>query len=272
MKKTTNHDAKYMLLKRTGMLYKRDVLTRPITMFIISAMATICDGLTVYFTLDPIIKDAWYFTLLLTLTAAAILDIFPAFWEYGFESVKHSQDHFDKVLNKTLLGIAIGSWGLVMIALCVIRYSAADFILESVIENNIDANEYDDAFTPQVTTLLKMGVMTFMNLVNIGTSAAVLLASHISFTPQEEKYKQQAATFNYYVGEARSDLNVELEQLEAIVNDDTTAAYEEQRAANAVSIVEAQAEIHKTEAREELQKALGDSDVSEKLTNLSLNK
>ena len=253
MKKTTNHDAKYMLLKRTGMLYKRDVLTRPITMFIISAMATICDGLTVYFTLDPIIKDAWYFTLLLTLTAAAILDIFPAFWEYGFESVKHSQDHFDKVLNKTLLGIAIGSWGLVMIALCVIRYSAADFILESVIENNINANEYDDAFTPQVTTLLKMGVMTFMNLVNIGTSAAVLLASHISFTPQEEKYKQQAATFNYYV-------------------DDTTAAYEEQRAANAVSIVEAQAEIHKTEAREELQKALGDSDVSEKLTNLSLNK
>lgn len=169
MKKTTNHDAKYMLLKRTGMLYKRDVLTRPITMFIISAMATICDGLTVYFTLDPIIKDAWYFTLLLTLTAAAILDIFPAFWEYGFESVKHSQDHFDKVLNKTLLGIAIGSWGLVMIALCVIRYSAADFILESVIENNINANEYDDAFTPQVTTLLKMGVMTFMNLVNIGT-------------------------------------------------------------------------------------------------------
>ena len=110
-------------------------------MFIISAIATACDGLTVYFTLDPILKGASYFNLLLTITAAAILDIFPAFWEYGFESIKYSQDRFDKVLNKTLLGLAIGSWFLVMIGLCVIRYSATDFILESLIESIIDATD-----------------------------------------------------------------------------------------------------------------------------------
>lgn len=268
MKKTNDPDAKYKLLEKTGLLYKRDVLTRPITMFIISTIATVCDGLTVYFTLDPIIKDAWYFTLLLTLTAAAILDIFPAFWEYGFESIKYSKDHFDKVLNKTLLGIAIGSWFLVMIALCVIRYSAADFILESVLESYMNANEYDDAFTPQVTTLLKMGVMTFMNLVNLGTSAAVLLASHISFTPKEERDKQKAATFSYYIENFKAELESERKQLEDVIDDDTTNTYEKKRADNAVAVAEAQAKIKQQEAVEELEKFHGDGDVTEKITSL----
>lgn len=259
-------DFKYKLLKRTGLLYKHDVLTRPITVFIISIMATVCDGLTVYFTLDPILKDALYFTMLLTFTAAAILDIFPAFWEYGFESIKCSQSRFDKVLTKTLLGIAIGGWGLVMLALFVIRYSSADFILESVIESTIDANEYD-TYTPQVTTLLKISIMTFMNLVNIGTSAAVLLASHISFTPKEERDKQKTATFSYYVEKMKSELESEAKQLEDVVNDEDTTTYEEKRASNAAAVAETQAKIKKQEAVEELEKQISDGDVTEKITN-----
>lgn len=267
MIKTKERDAKYMLLKRTGLLYKRDMLTRPITMFIISAIATICDGLTVYFTLDPILKDASYFTMLLTFTAAAILDIFPAFWEYGFESIKSSQERFDSVLNKILLGVAIGSWCLVMIALSLIRYSAVDFILESVIESTIDANKYD-TYTPQITPLIKFSIMTFMNLVNIGTSAAVLLASHISFTPKNERDKQKAATFSYYIENFKAELESERNQLEDVINDDTTNTYEEKCADNAVAIAKAQAKIKQQEAVEELEKFHGDGDVTEKITSL----
>lgn len=267
MLKTKDHDAKYTLLKRTGLFYKRDALTRPITMFIISAIATICDGLTVYFTLDPILQDASYFTMLLTLTAAAILDIFPAFWEYGFEYIKYSQNRFDKVLNKTLLSVAIGAWIFVMIALCVIRYSAADFILESVIESTINASEYD-AYTPQVSTFLKLSIMSFMNLVNIGTSAAVLLASHISFTPKEERDKQKTATYRYYVGQMKTDLGSEKKQLEDMVDDESYITYEKKRADHAKAIAEAQALIKKKEAVEELEKWLADPDVTAKITSL----
>lgn len=265
--KKARDDAKYTLLKRTGLLYKHDVLTRPITMFIISAIATVCDGLTVYFTLDPLLKGASYFNLLLTLTSACILDVGPAFYEYGFENIKYSRDRFDQVLNKTILGIAIGSWFLVMIGLCVIRYSAADFILESLIESTIDATDYD-TFTPQLTTSLKISLMTFMNFVNIGTSAAVLLASHISFTHKEERDKQKAATFSYYVKNFKAELESERKQLEDVIDDDTTNTYEEKRADNAVAVAEAQAKIKQQEAVEELEKFHGDGDVTEKITSL----
>ena len=48
---------KEKLLKATGLFYKPDVLQRPGTTWIISGVATLCDALTVFFTLDPLLQD-----------------------------------------------------------------------------------------------------------------------------------------------------------------------------------------------------------------------
>lgn len=269
MKKTKNHDAKYMLLKKTGLLYKRDVLTRPVTMFIISAIATVCDGITVFISLDPLLGGAWYFNLLLTLVSAFILDLGPCYFGYGIEQIKHSPNRFDRVLNKTILTIAVCSWFLVMFALCAIRYSEVDFILESLIESTLSANEYaTDSFTPQVTNALKFSIITFMNFLNIATSAFVLLASHVAFTSKEERDKQKAATFSYYIENFKAELESERKQLEDVIDDDTTNTYEEKRANNAIEVAEKQAQIKKQEAVEELEKFHSDGDVTEKITSL----
>lgn len=260
--KVKNH--KYELLKKTGRLYKRDILTRPITVLLMSSIATICDSISIFITFDPLLLDAWYFTLIVTITGAAILDILPSFFEYSFEKIKYSQDQFEKNLNKTILGVAVAAWFFVMTLLCVVRFSAADYILKDLIETNLNGNEYD-AFTPQLTTFLKFSIMSFLNVVNIGTSATVLLANRISFTSKEERDRQKDLTIKLYLEEEKSELEAEKEMLTAIVHNNSTIAYEEERAKRAKEKADALSNVKKEEAREEFVKTLGDGDITEKV-------
>lgn len=258
-------DPKYELLKRTGKLYKRDIFTCTATVMLISIFATISDGMSIHFSIDGILMDSKYFTMLLTCTVSAVLDISPVYYEYAIEKIELSENKFKKVINTSLFALAVGTWFFVFISLCVLRYAAVDFILKDALSVSSDAY---DTFTPQITDFLKNATITLMNVSNFATSAAVVLANHISFTPKEERDKQKAATSSYYIERFKAELESERKQLEDVIDDDTTNTYEEKRANNAVEVAEKQAQIKKQEAVEELEKFHGDGDVTEKITSL----
>lgn len=253
---------KEKLLKATGLFYKPDVLQRPGTTWIISGVATLCDALTVFFTLDPLLQDAWYFTVLLTVTTASVLDISPAFWEHAIEKIQYSRSPFEKRLHQSVLGIAVGALCVTMLALCIVRYVAADFILNSLIQTSLVA-EAEGIYTPAVTGALKFAIITFMNVVNVATSAAVLLSSHISFVPKYERDKQKAATFQAKIEEEKAEQEGERLQLSAIIDELKPEEYEATRMADAIRKAHEEAKIKKAEAREALMIKHADSDVTE---------
>lgn len=253
---------KEKLLKATELWYKKNILQRPMTTMLISGVATLCDALTVFFTLDPLLQDAWYFTVLLTVTTASVLDISPAFYEYSIEQIQYSRSAFEKRLHQAILGIAVGAWCVTMLALCIVRYVAADFILNSLIQTSLVA-EAEGIYTPAVTGALKFAIITFMNVVNVATSAAVLLSSHISFVPKDERDKQKEATCRALVEEEEAAYQGELLQLNAIIDELHPEEYEAMREADAIRKAKEEAKVKKAEAREALMIKHGDSDVTE---------
>ena len=56
-KEKQNKSKREKLLKATELWYKKSLLQRPMTTMLISGVATPCDALTVFFTLDPLLQD-----------------------------------------------------------------------------------------------------------------------------------------------------------------------------------------------------------------------
>lgn len=261
-KEKQNKSKREKLLKATELWYKKSLLQRPMTTMLISGVATPCDALTVFFTFDPLLQDAWYFTVLLTVTTAGVLDILPAFYDHAIEKIQYSRSPFEKRLHQAILGIAVGAWGATMLALCVVRYVAADFILNSLIQTSLVA-EAEGIYTPAVTGALKFAIITFMNIVNVATSAAVLLSNHISFVPKYERDKQREATFRAKIEEEEAEQEGEHLQLSAIIDEFKPEEYEATRMADAIRKAKEEAKVKKAEAREALMIKHADSDVTE---------
>ncbi|MBS6627809.1 MAG: hypothetical protein KH282_01915 [Clostridiales bacterium] len=253
--KSKKKDEAVELLKKTELYYKPDSLTKPFTVFVISAIAAICDAVTVFLSLDPILKGNQAITLLMTFMAAFVLDVLPSFWPYGFDymnTYKKWGDPFRALTIKIFLVAAIVSWGLVMLFLSIVRYAAADIILINTIREFQDIAD-SGLYQPQVTGILKFALMTFMNVINIASSAAVLFAASLSYNPFSNIEKQKKATFGLYTTRFVSGCENTAASLYNVAHDSTTQAYEQQRIYDAYAEAQAQAERKKAEAREEYQ-------------------
>lgn len=260
------------VLKKVGVWYKEDALIKPKTVFIIGIIATITDGLTIYLTLDPLLKTMFIMTLLLTFTASAILDVFPAYWPYGFEKIKfYKQENnlFFSKLIKVFLIISMIMWGLVVVAICIVRYASMEYILLDTIRESIIAQEDTELYQPQFSTLMGQILMTFMNFVNLATSACVLLASMVSYTPLEVKQRNKKITLKTLLTEIKADKLQELEQLNAVINDRTNISREDEKHNALFNLADSEAVRKRIEAREDIERFHGDSDVDFKITKSS---
>lgn len=262
-------DKEKNILKSAGVWYKEDALIKPKTVLIIGIIATITDGLTIYLTLDPLLKTMVVLTLLLTFTASTILDVFPAYWPYAFEKIKtyaKADNLFFSKLIKAFLVISIAMWGFVMVSICLVRYSAMEYILLNTIQESIVAQQDTDLYQPQFTTFMGQVLMTFMNFVNIATSACVLLASMVSFIPYETKKRNKKIMIETSLGEIIADKQQELDQLNAVINDSTVHQLEDETHAVLYDIANSEADMKCVEAREDLARFLSDADVDVKIT------
>lgn len=271
MRKTNNSplSREKEIFKKTGFWYKEDALIKPKTVFIISAIACITDGLTVYLTLDPLLKTMVLMTLLCTFTASAILDVFPAFWPYAFDRMKgngkENKTFFQKLI-KILFIISLITWFFVFAALCIVRCSAWEFILLDTIRESLIAQQDTDLYQPQFTAFLGQMLMLFMNAVNIATSASVLLASMLSYVPNHVKMKAKRNTINLLLTEAKIDREQEINQLNAVIENDEYRSVEDAKHNSAYNEAAAEALTKSVEAREDLESYLNDPDVDVTVT------
>lgn len=255
---------KKKVLKKAGMWWKPNVLLSAKTVFVIGLIATIIDGLTIYMSLDPILKGMLIFTLLLSCVGAAVLDLFPIYWPIAIEKMK-DKSNSDMVI-KIFFACAAITWGLVMISLCVFRFSAWNFILiEALQENSVAVKESGDLYQPELSKVIGIIIMMFFNALNLATSAAVLLASVLSTKSQKEEMVHKKVTLKIELDDIAADIQQEIDQLNDMVNSDYTQI-DNDRLNALKKVSDAAAIVNKTIAREVLQEELSDSDVDVVIT------
>ncbi len=271
MKNNTIYGDEKKILKKHGLWFKKDIAISPLMVTGISILAAVIDGLSTYYTPDPFLKGIAVFSMLITFACAIVLDVFPMYWPYAIDKVKcfkDKDDNFNKIVIKTILIITIVTWCLVFLALCAFRYNGMEFILKSTIQQNKMALENTDVYTPLFRNSMGYILMTFLNFVNIGTSAFVLLASYLSYTPISEKKKIKQLSIETSLNEIRGKKNAEIAHLDEVINHDY--ANEEAAKHNAkLEEAKAQAQMKKVEAREDLAKFHHDSDVTATITDSS---
>lgn len=250
------------VLKKQGLWYKRSFMNKSSTVFIIACIATLVDGLTVYYTLNPILKGNMIMNLLLTITASAILDIFPSYWVDSIEKIKNHQDFTVKLM----MIISVVAWVFVFICLCVVRVYGWQFVLQSTLQEqySIKESNVDMLFIPVLDKTLGIIIMLFLCFVNFATSAAVLLATAITHVSEETMKSRQKFSIKTVLNQIRFKKEMEKQQLEDVIASDFEA-YENAKHDGFKAEAEAEANRQRKIAVEDLARELSDSDVSTKL-------
>lgn len=255
---------KKKVLKKAGMWWKPNVLLSAKTVFFIGLIATIIDGITIYMSLDPILKGMLIFTLLLSCVGAAVLDLFPIYWPIAIEKV-NGKNNTDVVI-KIFFACTVITWGLVMLALCVFRFSAWDFILmEALQENSIALQESGNLYQAELSKAVGIIIMMFFNALNLATSAAVLLASVLSTKSQKEDMANKKLTLKMELEYLATEKQHEIDQLNNVVNTDYTQI-DTDRLDALKRISDSEAVVNKIISREVLEEELSDSDVDVVIT------
>lgn len=262
--KNSLFNQKKKVLKKAGMWWKPNVLLSAKTVFVIGLIATIIDGVTIYMSLDPILKGMLIFTLLLSCVGAAVLDLFPIYWPIAIERIK-DKNNSDMVI-KIFFACTVITWGLVMLALCVFRFSAWNFILiEALQENSIALQESEDLYQPELSKTIGIIIMMFFNALNLATSAAVLLASVLLTKSQKEVLTNKKLTLKTELEYLVTEKQQEIDQLNNVVNTDYTQLDTDRL--NALKrVADSEAVVNKIIAREVLEEELSDSDVDVVIT------
>lgn len=249
------------VLKKQGLWYKRSFMNKSSTVFIIACIATLVDGLTVYYTLNPILKGNMIMNLLLTITASAILDIFPSYWVDSIEEIKNHQDFTVKLM----MIISVVAWVFVFICLCVVRVYGWQFVLQSTLQEQYSNQASNvNMFTPVLDKTLGIIIMLFLCFVNFATSAAVLLATAITHVSEETMKSRQKFSIKTVLNQIHFKKEMEKEQLEDVIASDFEA-YENAKHERFKAEAKAEADRQRRIAVEDLARELSDSDVSTKL-------
>lgn len=249
------------VLKKQGLWYKQNFMNKGSTVFIIACIATLVDGLTVYYTLNPILKGNMVMNLLLTITASAILDIFPSYWVDSIEKIRNHKDFTVKLF----LIISIMAWMFVFICLCVVRIHGWQFVLQSTLQEQYSNQESNvSMFIPVLDKTLGIIIMLFLCAVNIATSAAVLLANALTHVSEETMQSRQKFSIKTVLNQIRFKKEMEKQQLEDVIASDFEA-YENAKHDGFKAEAEAEANRQRKIAVEDLARELSDSDVSTKL-------
>lgn len=249
------------VLKKQGLWYKQNFMNKSSTVFIIACIATLVDGLTVYYTLNPILKGNMVMNLLLTITASAILDIFPSYWVDSIEKIKKHKDFTVKLFLIT----SVVAWVFVFICLCVVRIHGWQFVLQSTLQEQYSNQESNvDMFTPVLDKTLGIIIMLFLCFVNFATSAAVLLATAITHVSEETMQSRQKFSIKTLLNQVRFNKEMEKQQLEDVIASDFEA-YENAKHDGFKAEAESEAQRQRKIAVEDLARELSDSDVSTKL-------
>lgn len=249
------------VLKKQGLWYKRSFMNKSSTVFIIACIATLVDGLTVYYTLNPILKGNMIMNLLLTITASAILDIFPSYWVDSIEKIRNHKDFTVKLF----LIISVMAWMFVFICLCVVRIHGWQFVLQSTLQEQYSNQESNvDMFIPVLDKTLGIIIMFFLCFVNFATSAAVLLATAITHTPEGIMKSRQKFSIKTLLNQLSLKKDTEKQQLEDVIASDFEA-YENAKHDGFKAEGEAEAQRQRKIAVEDMARELSDSDVSTKL-------
>lgn len=262
--KNSLYNQKKKVLKRAGMWWKPNMLLSSTAVFVIGLIATMIDGVTIYMSLDPILKGMLIFTLLLSCVGAAVLDLFPIYWPIAIERIK-DKNNSDMVI-KIFFVCTVITWGLVMLALCVFRFSAWDFILkEALQENSIALLESENLYQPKLSNTIGIIIMIFFNSLNLATSAAVLLVSVLSTKSQKEDLANKKFTLKTELEHLAAGKQQEISQLTNVINSDYT-----QLDADRIDALKRDADAEAVEskiiAREVLEEELSDPDVDVVLT------
>lgn len=249
------------VLKKQGLWYKQNFMNKSSTVFIIACIATLVDGLTVYYTLNPILKGNMVMNLLLTITTSAILDIFPSYWVDSIEKIRNHKDFTVKLF----LIISVMAWMFVFICLCVVRIHGWQFVLQSTLQEQYSNQESNvDMFIPVLDKTLGIIIMLFLCFVNFATSAAVLLATAITHTPEGIMKSRQKFSIKTLLNQLSLKKDTEKQQLEDVIASDFEA-YENAKHDGFKVEAEAEANRQRKIAVEDLARELSDSDVSTKL-------
>lgn len=254
-------DDEIKILKQEGLWYEQSFMNKSSTVFIIACIATLVDGLTVYYTLNPILKGNMVMNLLLTITASAILDIFPSYWVDSIEKIKNHQDFTVKLM----MIISIVAWVFVFVCLSVVRIHGWQFVLQSTLQEQylIQASNVN-MFTPVLDKPLGIIIMLFLCFVNFATSAAVLLATANTHVSEETMKSRQKFSIKTVLNQIRFKKGMEKQQLEDVIASDFEA-YENAKHDGFKAEAEAEANRQRKIAVEDLARELSDSDVSTKL-------
>lgn len=254
-------DDEIKVLKKQGLWFKQNFMNRSSTVFIIACIATLVDGLTVYYTLNPILKGNMVMNLLLTITASAILDIFPSYWVDSIDKIRKHKDFTVKLF----LIISVMAWMFVFICLCVVRIHGWQFVLQSTLQEQYSNQESNvDMFIPVLDKTLGIIIMLFLCFVNFATSAAVLLATAITHVSEETMKSRQKFSIKTLLNQVRFNKKMEKQQLEDVIASDFEA-YENAKHDGFKAEAEAEAQRQRKIAVEDLARELSDSDVSTKL-------
>lgn len=250
------------VLKKQGLWYKRSFMNKSSTVFIIACIATLVDGLTVYYTLNPILKGNMIMNLLLTITASAILDIFPSYWVDSIENIRNHKDFTVKLF----LIISVVAWVCVFICLCVVRVYGWQFVLQSTLQEqySIKESNVDMLFIPVLDKTLGIIIMLFLCFVNFATSAAVLLATAITHVSEETMKSRQKFSIKTLLHQLSLKKDTEKQQLEDVIACDF-GGYENAKHEGWKAEAKAEANRQRKIAVEDLARELSDSDVSTKL-------
>lgn len=249
------------VLKKQGLFYKQNFMNKSSTVFIIACIATLVDGLTIYYTLNPILKGNMVMNLLLTITASAILDIFPSYWVDSIEKIKNHQDFTVKLM----MIISVVAWVFVFVCLCVVRIHGWQFVLQRTLQEQFSNQESNvDMFIPVLDKTLGIIIMLFLCFVNFATSAAVLLATAITHVSEDTMKSRQKFSIKTLLNQVRFNKEMEKQQLEDVIASDFEA-YENAKHDGFKVEAEAEANRQRKIAVEDLARELSDSDVSTKL-------
>lgn len=267
--KNSFFEQKKSVLKKAEMWWKPNVLLSGKTVFFIGLIATLIDGVTIYISLDPILKTMFIFTLLLSCVGAAVLDLFPIYWPLAIDRIK-DKNNSDMVI-KTFFVCTVITWFVVMLALCVFRFSAWDFILiEALQENSIALEESGDLYQPELSKTIGIMIMMFFNALNLATSSAVLLVSVLSTKSHNEDMTNKKLTVKTELENLAIQKQQEIDQLNTVINSDY-AQIDADRLDAFKRVVDSEAVANKVIAREVLEEELSDPDVDVVLTKSSHN-
>lgn len=262
--KNSLFNQKKKVLKKAGMWWKPNVLLSAKTVFLIGLIATVIDGITIYMSLDPILKGMLIFTLLLSCIGAAVLDLFPIYWPIAIERFKDKNN--SDIVIKIFFVCTVITWGFVMLAVCVFRFSAWDFILvEALQENSVALQDSGDLYQPELSKTIGIIIMMFFNALNLATSAAVLLSSVLSTKSQKEDIANKKLTLKTELEYLSAEKQQEVDHLNNVVNTDYTQL-DADRLEALKRVADNEAIVNKVIAREVLEEELSDSDVDVVIT------